>query len=218
VSQAAAAARPVVGHYASMPSVQFFAHVGLFIRSNFLEPSACADLQTTLAQTAWTSGKVARDSQPECLDESVRKVRRLDVDRALWTSVRERLWALKPELERHFHCQLTSCDGPDFLAYDRGAFYAPHADCGVHYQTRRVSVVIFLNDARDDLSEPAGTAGYAGGELTFLGLLSGPAWENCPLPLSGQAGLLVAFSSDIVHEVKPVTSGQRYTIVGWFSS
>jgi predicted 2-oxoglutarate/Fe(II)-dependent dioxygenase YbiX len=196
-----------------MPSVQLFEHVGLFVRSHFLTPSACADLQAALAPTAWTSGKVARESEPECLDESVRKVRRLDVDRALWTSIRERLLALKPELERHFHCELTGCDGPDFLAYDRGAFYAPHADCGVHYRTRRVSIVIFLNDA----SETPGDTGYAGGDLTFYGLLKGRAWENCPLPLSGQAGLLVAFSSDIVHEVRPVTAGERYSIVGWFT-
>jgi predicted 2-oxoglutarate/Fe(II)-dependent dioxygenase YbiX len=196
-----------------MPSVRLFEQVGLFVRTGFLAPAACADLRATLAQTAWTSGTVARDSELECLDENVRRVRCVDVDRALWSDVRDRLWTLKPELERHFDCPLTGCDGPDFLVYDRDAFYTPHLDSGVHYGTRRVSVVIFLNDA----SETPRSDAYAGGELTFHGLLSGSEWEKCPLPLSGEAGLLVAFPSNTLHEVRPVRSGQRYTIVGWFT-
>jgi SM-20-related protein len=38
------------------------------------------------------------------------------------------------------------------------------------------------------------------------------------LPLSGEPGLLVAFDSAMVHGVTPVTRGERYTIVTWFTA
>jgi SM-20-related protein len=33
----------------------------------------------------------------------------------------------------------------------------------------------------------------------------------------GEPGLLVAFRSDTVHEVLPVTHGERFTVVSWFN-
>jgi predicted 2-oxoglutarate/Fe(II)-dependent dioxygenase YbiX len=52
--------------------------------------------------------------------------------------------------------------------------------------------------------------------LTFYGLLPGPAWERIGFPLRGEEGLLVAFRSEILHEVTAVRQGDRYTIVTWF--
>jgi predicted 2-oxoglutarate/Fe(II)-dependent dioxygenase YbiX len=40
--------------------------------------------------------------------------------------------------------------------------------------------------------------------------------ENVGLPLAGEAGLLIAFPSHLVHSVSPVTAGERYTLVTWF--
>jgi predicted 2-oxoglutarate/Fe(II)-dependent dioxygenase YbiX len=74
--------------------------------------------------------------------------------------------------------------------------------------------VIFLN-ARS--SVPAENR-YGGGSLKFYALLDGPKWENCPFSLDAEPGLLIAFRSDTVHEVEPVTFGQRFTIVTWFLS
>jgi predicted 2-oxoglutarate/Fe(II)-dependent dioxygenase YbiX len=196
-----------------MPSARFFEHLGLFVRGGFLDRATCADLRAILAPAPWTQGTVARESEVSSLDETVRKVRCVDVDRENWTRVRDHLWALRPELEHHFGRRLTHCHGPDFLIYDPGAFYRPHLDSGTHYQTRRVSVVIFLNGERDS----QGFGGFTGGGLTFHGLLDGSRWEKCPIPLSAEPGLLVAFPSETLHEVRPVMSGQRYTIVGWFT-
>jgi predicted 2-oxoglutarate/Fe(II)-dependent dioxygenase YbiX len=36
------------------------------------------------------------------------------------------------------------------------------------------------------------------------------------LPVTGEAGSLIAFPSDMVHEVTPVSRGERYTVVSWF--
>jgi predicted 2-oxoglutarate/Fe(II)-dependent dioxygenase YbiX len=34
--------------------------------------------------------------------------------------------------------------------------------------------------------------------------------------LAGEQSLLVGFKSDVKHEVTPVTSGERFTLVTWF--
>jgi predicted 2-oxoglutarate/Fe(II)-dependent dioxygenase YbiX len=59
------------------------------------------------------------------------------------------------------------------------------------------------------------TNNYTGGSLTFYGLFDGKG-KNIGFPLIGQAGLLVAFRSVILHGVTSVTSGERFTVVSWF--
>jgi len=34
--------------------------------------------------------------------------------------------------------------------------------------------------------------------------------------LKGEPGLLVGFTADMLHEVKPVVRGDRFTIISWF--
>jgi predicted 2-oxoglutarate/Fe(II)-dependent dioxygenase YbiX len=59
---------------------------------------------------------------------------------------------------------------------------------------------------------------YGGGSLVFYGLLDGSQWEKVGFPLEGEPGLLIAFRSDLLHEVQQVTFGHRYTVVSWFTS
>jgi len=196
-----------------MPSTQFFEQLGLFVRPAFLDAEQCARMRADCERAAWTKGTVAREHAIECLDESVRKVHCADIAEDLWRETRHRLSTLTPELERHFGETLTGCHGPDFLVYEPGAFYTPHLDSGTHYRQRRVSLVIFLNHGGDDECSD----GYTGGELTFHGLLGGEVWAKCPFPLRGEPGLLVAFRSNTIHEVRPIRSGRRFTIVGWYT-
>jgi SM-20-related protein len=104
-----------------------------------------------------------------------------------------------------------------FLIYREGDFYKPHIDNDPDpnvddaYSRRRVSVVIFLNDQ----AETPGPDCYCGGSLTFYGLIDYPRWQTYGFPLFGESGLLIAFSPDVVHEVLPVTYGERHTIVSW---
>jgi predicted 2-oxoglutarate/Fe(II)-dependent dioxygenase YbiX len=158
-------------------------------------------------------GTLAHDTDLQTLDERVRKVWCADVGSAISAPVLDAFWRLKPELESHFSRPLTEFEGPDFLIYEPGAFYRPHLDNGTHYQRRSTSVVLFLNGAE---REPAGSNGYAGGELTFYGLVDGAQWANCPIPVTAAPGLLVAFPSATLHEVRPVTAGRRCSVVGWF--
>ena len=105
-------------------------------------------------------------------------------------------------------------EGPEFLVYGPGSFYTPHLDASADASTesRRVSVVLFLNA---ESKEPAPDI-YCGGSLTFHGLMDGP-FKKCAFSLEADAGLLIAFRSSTLHEVRPVTAGQRYSVVGWFT-
>jgi 2OG-Fe(II) oxygenase superfamily len=63
---------------------------------------------------------------------------------------------------------------------------------------------------------PDEPAGYSGGSLVFYGLMGESSGKTVGLPLAGETGMLIAFPSDLVHAVSPVTAGERYTIVSWF--
>ena len=202
-----------------MPGANFFRDLGLFVAPGFLEPASCDELRAQLSQTPSQEGTIVGEqtSGSGVLDQSVRKAARMDVQGPVRTHVRQRLLELMPALQDHFKVALTGCQGPEFLSYDAGAFYLAHRDkteSGPAQTMRReVSAVLFLNTRS---KEPAQDA-YGGGSLAFYGLLDGSPWEKVGLPLEGETGLLVAFRSDVLHEVQPITFGRRYTVVAWFT-
>lgn len=76
---------------------------------------------------------------------------------------------------------------------DKKSFRGPHTDWTSHSCHRRMSIII-------GLSEPSM---YTGGELVF---------KNNNLQYKIERGAAVVFDSRLVHEVLPVTSGQRYVL------
>jgi predicted 2-oxoglutarate/Fe(II)-dependent dioxygenase YbiX len=74
-------------------------------------------------------------------------------------------------------------------------------------------VVVFLNRQ----TEQPESDSFCGGSLVLYGLVGEPDWQDYGFPLTGEAGLLVAFPSSVIHEVEAVTAGERYTIATWFS-
>ncbi|HET6851381.1 MAG TPA: 2OG-Fe(II) oxygenase, partial [Pyrinomonadaceae bacterium] len=77
-----------------------------------------------------------------------------------------------------------------------------------HLRIRRISIVVFLNGSS---TEPQADC-FCGGALTFYDEKD----ATRSFDLSGETGLLVAFRADTFHEVLPVTSGERFTIITWF--
>ena len=200
-----------------MPSSRFFRELGLFVRDEFLDAATCARFQSPMRFNEFEKGLVVRsDGTDDVLDEDVRKVLRVKAEAKMRDEVWDAIHGLKPSLEGHFGVTLRSSEPPTFLRYDEGAFYQPHMDghCDSVAKTRdrRVSIVVFLNAASAELSPNT----FGGGELMFYGLLDGLHWEKCGFALNAQPGLLVAFRSDTWHEVRPVTFGQRFTVVTWF--
>ena len=78
-------------------------------------------------------------------------------------------------------------DGNGFTRFDNGN---PHT----HGKTRKLSMSIILNDD------------FEGGEFDFFDSDT----------ISTKRGTVIVFPSYIMHRVKPVTKGTRYSLVTWF--
>lgn len=83
----------------------------------------------------------------------------------------------------------------NFLKYEVGNYFKAHVDAGAAL-VRRISLVYYFNDD------------YEGGEVEF---------SNQGVSLKPKANELLIFPSDHVflHEVKPITSGVKYSVATW---
>lgn len=202
-----------------MPSAAFFRSLGLFIAEDFLSEDECVRLRDEMKTARLEKGRLYRKKGDDGShsDDTFRQAYDVLVAPETAHEVRERLLAVKPQVEEHFRIRLgNECHGPDFVTYKPGGFFAPHRDINEdapeEIRKRRVCAVAFLNASS---VEPAGDS-FGGGGLTFYGLLDGRQWENCGLTLEPQAGLLVAFRPDVLHQVQPVTFGERHIILSCF--
>jgi PKHD-type hydroxylase len=102
--------------------------------------------------------------------------------------------------ERYFGFDLFGMtEGFQFTRYDAPTgFYGMHIDKATGGPVRKLSLTI-------QLSAPAD---YDGGELA---LQIGAA----PVAMPRQQGQLIVFPSYVLHEVRPVTRGTRYSLVSW---
>jgi PKHD-type hydroxylase len=102
--------------------------------------------------------------------------------------------------ERYFGFDLFGLtEGFQFTRYDAPTgFYGMHIDKAYGSTVRKLSLTLQLSPPED----------YDGGELA---LQIGPT----PVPMSRRQGQLIAFPSYVLHEVRPVTRGTRYSLVSW---
>ncbi|HET6267809.1 MAG TPA: 2OG-Fe(II) oxygenase [Acidobacteriota bacterium] len=146
------------------------------------------------------------------IDEQMRRGWNVEMARELQVMISDRLMESKSELEKNFETELSELEAPQLLIYKTGDFFKTHRDKSPKKEEhpRRVSLVLFLNNGGHDWN----TDVYQGGQL-YLYEQGGP--ENPEtVSIRGVRGTLVAFRSDILHEVRPVLSGERITIVSWF--
>ncbi|MGH8115684.1 MAG: 2OG-Fe(II) oxygenase, partial [Rhodanobacteraceae bacterium] len=136
------------------------------------------------------------------LDPSVKM--RSDVyleEPALLDRVKERLLRrLLPEIQRCFNFQVTQHEVFKLSCYDAetGGYFRPHRDNeSADTRHRRFAMTLNLN-----------TGDYDGGQLHLP--------EFGPDLYQPQRGDAVVFSSSLLHEVVPVTRGQRYVLIGFF--
>lgn len=85
-----------------------------------------------------------------------------------------------------------------FTAYGEGQYFAWHADLGLgETACRKLSMTI-------QLTEPDA---YTGGDLQFHG--------GADMPVARSRGTATFFPSYLAHQVTPVTSGLRRSLVAW---
>ena len=190
-------------------------HFNLFLLREFLDAKTCADLIAELCDSPTTQAPVYIQGSDSTLHEDVRKTTSLHPSAETITHIHNLLLAQKSALEAHFAHSLTDCERPQFLRYQPGDFFVRHQDGNTeqsefdHLRIRRISLIVFLNDYAAEPKENC----YSGGELAFYEKRDAAAES---FPLMGEMGLLAAFRADTYHEVLPVTSGDRFTIISWF--
>lgn len=201
-----------------MPRADFFSKLGLFVRRGFLEEALCRRLCLEM-RSAPHEPAVVTDGRTYRVDKTSRQVLWLRIPDETQAVVTERMKVIRPELEEYFGLALEPNEPLQFLRYNSGDFFQPHMDSDTHFdaydhvKNRRVTIVVFLNDVAESIS----TNSYMGGALTFYGLIDRPGWQSKGFELQGETGLLIAFRSDLIHEVKTVIDGERYSIVTWLS-
>ena len=194
------------------------ARFGLFLEREFFDAETCARIIGEM-DSAWGGpATIYRPRASDPVDERLRKTTRRMLSPATTEFVRERLLARLDSMKQHFQIELSDCEEPQFLFYKEGDFFVPHQDGNSeqlefdHLRVRRISVVIFLGQQSE---EPApGT--YCGGPLVFYDAGADTDRKELGFPLAGERGLFVAFRAETMHEVPPVTYGERYSIVCWY--
>jgi SM-20-related protein len=182
---------------------------------DFFDLGTCRELISEMRLSPVSAAVIYSHDNSGRIDESVRKVSRVLPSQATVLSVVARLIDCKQRVEEHFSIKLSDCEEPQFLCYRVGDFFVAHQDGNTGLlrldsdRTRRISVSIFLNQ-ESDVDVPYA---YRGGSLVFSD------WGlNRKVPVKAEAGTLLAFRSEVTHEVLPVTQGERYSIVTWYGS
>jgi PKHD-type hydroxylase len=103
----------------------------------------------------------------------------------------------------NFNFNITNLQQTEFLKYSKGMFYRPHTDISFdknnssHY--RKLTIIIQLSDIDE----------YDGGEIEIFD----DGFERYKVPKT--KGTIAVFPSYLTHHVKKITSGTRYSLVGW---
>src|SRR5207244_6418394 len=157
----------------------------------------CARIRTAMDRGSISRAEIYADRYR--VDEEARRAYDVEVDDETADEVQRAISAGRAQVAGFFGLTLSADEGPGFLRYTSGGFYAVHRDVlpdrDVEFP-RRISVVLFLTTARE---------GCDGGSLRL--------YKPEPLDIAPRAGMLVAFPSDMPHEVLPVTAGIRDAVV-----
>ena len=113
--------------------------------------------------------------------------------------------------KQNWNYDLDGCDGIQYGTYSDGGFYDWHVDeeaeiepINGKYLVRKLSMTIWLNDPDE----------YEGGEFDIE--IKNPKSEVRYETLKLSKGSIIIFPSDKWHRVRPVTSGERKSLVTWF--
>jgi len=175
----------------------------VFTIDNFIDPvPVVAELRNATAVAATVYG--GRND----VESNVRRTKRLAPPDELRALIVQRFHSVKAQIDEHFGVSTDVVEEPQFLHYEEGDFFVAHQDGNtpvIRDQTlaRRISLVVFLSDP----------SSYEGGALTLHGWY--PDWEKRHV-IAAEAGTLIAFRAETTHEVTPLTSGERFTIVSWY--
>ena len=107
------------------------------------------------------------------------------------------LWNVRLVNDRFFRFRIERLTALQVLEYENTGFYGTHIDVGTgETSLRKLSMVLFLTPPEE----------YTGGELVVK------PWFKT---IERKQGSALFFPSYLPHEITPVTSGVRHTMVTW---
>ena len=127
--------------------------------------------------------------------------------------------AQKVNVDAKWFLNIFYCEPLQMTFYDEGDYYCWHIDQGLpnlypdsnFYGCRKISMTLFLSDPEE----------YDGGEFDLeIGrpLMEGEEdkYERVQ-SYKGKKGTAIFFKSDYWHQVRPIKSGNRKSLVAWFA-
>lgn len=184
------------------------ANLRTFRAPGAVSASVCRQLRAAMDRGTSAAADVLGEAI--VVDEGARRALEIDVDEPMLRLAEQQLEAQRPDIEAFFDMRLGEREGASLLRYHTGGFYGPHRDRAdvpswPDALRRCIAVVLFLNSSRE--VDPNG--GFSGGVLCL-------DTGESPLHIRPEAGLIVAFPADTVHEVTEVRDGTRDAVVDWF--
>jgi len=195
-----------------MPPPEFFRGFGVFVERGFLTEPDLSRVRAAVLNAPGTRGEISK-STATIVDTTIRDVTDVEVSPQIASLVEARVCALRQRLEAYIGSSVVPDLPVSFLRYGPNGHYRPHRDRAdsKHSEAarRRVSVVLFLNDARSEV-------GFRGGQLRLYGLMGLGPHEQIGFDMDPEAGTLIAFASTLTHEVVEISQGVRCAAVCWF--
>jgi len=169
-----------------------------------LSPEQARSMRERLASTDWIDGRASVGSQ----GAQVKRNRQLAEGSPLALELGQVVSAALMANPLFFSCALPLRILPPFFnSYAGGEHYGPHVDGAIRAQRggapvrTDVSCTVFLSDPED----------YEGGELSVI---DSYGTHDVKLP----AGDAIVYPSTSIHEVQPVTRGERVASFLWVQS
>lgn len=193
----------------------FFRTLGLYVQPRFFDEEECARLRAEARRGSAEHATVVQGPDA-VVDLDYRSTKRVILDAATEPYLIERMQQVRPCLASHFKVGLDHLQPLQLLKYEKGDFFAVHADSNDRPEVpdflkrRRISVIVFLGH------EEVADQNSNGGILQFHDLLDDPRLAHRAYPFAPVSGTLLAFPSHMQHEVTPVRDGVRYSLVSWF--
>lgn len=178
--------------------------ISLFSQNSFWNQQQCRRLCEIAEVSKIEDAGVHRNGKLY-LDANFRKTRRILLQPEHFDEIGKSFLTIMPRIEEHFQLTLKGLQGIQFLQYGVGDYFHTHAD---EFEppsdsSRKISLILFLN------------SGFQGGNVVLYQdadrCRSGNGIHIVP-----QEGLLIAFSSYLLHEVQEILTGKRFSLVSWF--
>ena len=184
----------------------FNSETGVFVFPSKLDSGFCNDV-ISLASSSFKEATIIDDTACEKVVAGWRK------SEVYWTTEQWIVDAIWPfmEVANELSGQMFDIERVEDIQitkYGVGGFYGFHTDSysshffkDSHGKVRKLSMSVQLNDD------------YEGGELQVARISRGEIQIDT---MEKAKGTVIVFPSSLEHQVKKVTSGERYSLVAWF--